>query len=124
MFSGSKNMGGRPVKPTDERRSFSVTVKFNKEEMDTLKKAEEQTGIPRATLIRELVLKGRVHSRINPEELQMLKEFLRNLRAIGTNINGIARMLNAGIGRVTTGQVEESLEQLRALAARYQNKLL
>lgn len=124
MFSGSKNMGGRPVKPTDERRSFSVTVKFNKEEMDTLKKAEEQTGIPRAALIRELVLKGRVHSRINPEELQMLKEFLLNLRTIGTNINGIARMLNAGIGRVTTGQVEESLAQLRALAARYQNKLL
>ena len=124
MFSGSKNMGGRPSKPTDERRSFSVTVKFNKEEMDTLKKAEEQTGIPRATLIRELVLKGRVHPRITPEELEMLKEFLRNLRAIGTNINGIARMLNAGIGRVTTGQVEESLAQLRALAARYQNKLL
>ena len=124
MFSGSKNMGGRPVKPTDERRSFSVTVKFNKEEMDTLKKAEEQTGIPRAALIRELVFKGRVHPRITPEELEMLKEFLRNLRAIGTNINGIARMLNAGIGRVTTGQVEESLEQLRALAARYQNKLL
>ena len=124
MFSGSKNMGGRPSKPTDERRSFSVTVKFNKEEMDTLKKAEEQTGIPRATLIRELVLKGRVHPRITPEELEMLKEFLRNLRAIGTNINGIARMLNAGIGRVTTRQVEESLAQLRALAARYQNKLL
>ena len=124
MFSGSKNMGGRPVKPTDERRSFSVTVKFNKEEMDTLKKAEEQTGIPRAALIRELVFKGRVHPRITPEELEMLKEFLRNLRAIGTNINGIARMLNAGIGRVTTGQVEESLAQLRALAARYQNKLL
>ena len=54
----------------------------------------------------------------------MLKEFLLNLRTIGTNINGIARMLNAGIGRVTTGQVEESLAQLRALAARYQNKLL
>ena len=124
MFSGSKNMGGRPVKPTDERRSFSVTVKFNKEEMDTLKKAEEQTGIPRAALIRELVFKGRVHPRITPEELEMLKEFLRNLRTIGTNINGIARMLNAGIGRVTTGQVEESLAQLRALAARYQNKLL
>lgn len=124
MFSGSKNMGGRPVKPTDERRSFSVTVKFNKEEMDTLKKAEEQTGIPRAALIRELVFKGRVHPRITPEELEMLKEFLLNLRAIGTNINGIARMLNAGIGRVTTGQVEESLAQLRALAARYQNKLL
>ncbi len=117
-------MGGRPAKPTDERRSFSVTVKFNREEMDMLKKAEVQTGIPRAALIRELVFKGRVHSRITPEELQMLKEFLRNLRAIGTNINGIARMLNAGIGRVTTGQVEESLEQLRALAARYQNKLL
>ncbi len=124
MFSGSKNMGGRPSKPTDERRSFSVTVKFNKEEMDTLKKAEEQTGIPRAALIRELVFKGRVHPRITREELEMLKEFLRNLRAIGTNINGIARMLNAGIGRVTTGQVEESLAQLRALAARYQNKLL
>lgn len=124
MFSGSKNMGGRPSKPTDERRSFSVTVKFNKEEMDTLKKAEEQTGIPRAALIRELVFKGRVHPRITPEELEMLKEFLRNLRAIGTNINGIARMLNAGIGRVTTRQVEESLAQLRALAARYQNKLL
>ena len=124
MFSGSKNMGGRPVKPTDERRSFSVTVKFNKEEMDTLKKAEEQTGIPRAALIRELVFKGRVHPRITPEELEMLKEVLRNLRTIGTNINGIARMLNAGIGRVTTGQVEESLAQLRALAARYQNKLL
>lgn len=124
MFSGSKNMGGRPVKPTDERRSFSVTVKFNKEEMDTLKKVEAQTGIPRAALIRELVFKGRVHPRITPEELEMLKEFLRNLRAIGTNINGIARMLNAGIGRVTTGQVEDSLEQLRALAARYQNKLL
>lgn len=124
MFSGSKNMGGRPSKPTDERRSFSVTVKFNKEEMDTLKKAEEQTGIPRAALIRELVFKGRVHPRITPEELEMLKEFLRNLRTIGTNINGIARMLNAGIGRVTTGQVEESLAQLRALAARYQNKLL
>ena len=124
MFSGSKNMGGRPSKPTDERRSFSVTVKFNKEEMDTLKKAEEQTGIPRAALIRELVFKGRVHPRITPEELEMLKEFLLNLRAIGTNINGIARMLNAGIGRVTTGQVEESLAQLRALAARYQNKLL
>lgn len=124
MFSGSKNIGGRPVKPTDERRSFSVTVKFNKEEMDTLKKAEEQTGIPRATLIRELVFKGRVRPRITPEELEMLKEFLLNLRTIGTNINGIARMLNAGIGRVTTGQVEESLAQLRALAARYQNKLL
>ena len=124
MFSGSKNMGGRPSKPTDERRSFSVTVKFNKEEMDTRTKAEEQTGIPRAALIRVLPSKARPHPTITPEELEMLKEFLRNLRTIGTNINGIARMLNAGIGRVTTGQVEESLAQLRALAARYQNKLL
>lgn len=124
MFSGSKNMGGRPVKPTDERRSYSITVKFTMEEMSALKQALKKSGMPRAALIRELVFKGRVHPRITPEELEMLKEFLRNLRAIGTNINGIARMLNAGIGRVTTGQVEESLEQLRALAARYQNKLL
>lgn len=124
MFSGSKNMGGRPVKPTDERRSYSITVKFTMEEMSALKQAVKKSGMPRAALIRELVFKGRVHPRITPEELEMLKEFLRNLRAIGTNINGIARMLNAGIGRVTTRQVEESLAQLRALAARYQNKLL
>lgn len=124
MFSGSKNMGGRPAKPTDERRSFSVTVKFNKEEMTALKQAVKKSGMPRAAFIRELVRKGKVSPRITPEELALMKDFQHDLRNTGTNINGIARMLNAGIGRVTTGQVEESLAQLRALAARYQNKLL
>ena len=124
MFLGSKNLGGRPVKSADERRSYSVTVKFTREEMDALKQAGKKSGMPRATLIRELVRKGKVSPRITPEELALMKDLQHDLRNIGTNINTIARKLNAGIGQVTPGQVNESLARLRDLAVRYQNKLL
>lgn len=124
MFLGSKNQGGRPVKPADERRSYSVTVKFTREEMDALKQAGKKSGMPRAALIRELVRKGKVSPRITPEELALMKDLQHDLRNIGTNINTIARKLNAGIGQVTKGQVNDSLAQLRELAVRYQNKLL
>lgn len=124
MFLGSKNQGGRPVKPTDERRSYSVTVKFTMEEMTALRQAVKKSGMPRAALIRELVRKGKVSPRITPEELALMKDLQHDLRKIGTNINTIARKLNAGIGQVTPGQVNESLARLRDLAVRYQNKLL
>ena len=121
---GSKNQGGRPVKPADERRSYSITVKFTMEEMSALKQAVKKSGMPRAALIRELVRKGKVSPRITPEELALMKDLQHDLRNIGTNINTIARKLNAGIGQVTPGQVNESLARLRDLAVRYQNKLL
>ena len=121
---GSKNQGGRPVKPADERRSYSITVKFTMEEMSVLKQAVKKSGMPRAALIRELVRKGKVSPRITPEELALMKDLQHDLRNIGTNINTIARKLNAGIGQVTPGQVNESLARLRDLAVRYQNKLL
>ena len=46
MFLGSKNQGGRPVKPADERRSYSITVKF------TMELDATQGVRPRATLDR------------------------------------------------------------------------
>ena len=108
--------GGRPRKPTEERRQFSVTVK--------LKEAELKSGIPRASLIREFALKGNVRPRVTPEEVELLKQLVHQLRGLGGNLNTIAKNLLIGNSPADPNQTADCIRNLREIINSYKQKLV
>ena len=116
--------GGRPRKPTEECRLFSVTVKFTAAELATLKEAELKSGIPRASLIREFALKGNVRPRVTPEEVELLKQLVHQLRGLGGNLNTIAKNLLIGNSPADPNQTADCIRNLREIINSYKQKLV
>lgn len=116
--------GGRPKKPTEECRLFSVTVKFTAAELATLKEAELKSGIPRASLIREFALKGNVRPRVTPEEVDLLKQLVQQLRGLGGNLNTIAKNLLIGNSPADPNQTADCIRNLREIINSYKQKLV
>ena len=113
--------GGRPRK---ERRQFSVTVKFTETELAVLKEAEQKSGIPRASLIRELALKGNIRPRVTPEEVELLKNLVQQLRGLGGKLNTIAKNLLIGNSPADPNQTADCIRNLREIINSYKQKLV
>lgn len=116
------NNGGRPRKPTEERRSLAVTVKFNESEMRHLRSSTERSGIPLAVLVRRLALNGTIKTRITPEEMALYKDFSRQVRGIGQNLNRIAVFLNIG-QTVDSEKISSTIKELQAALSALTSKL-
>lgn len=116
------NKGGRPRKPTEERRSLAVTIKFNEREMQHLRRTAEKSGIHLAVLVRQLALKGTVKTRITPEEMVLYKDFSRQVRGIGQNLNRIAVLFNIG-QEVDIEKIISMVNQLQAALSALTSKL-
>lgn len=89
-------------------RSKNKLIRFNDVEYDHLKKQAKLSGLPVESLIRSLVM----GIDVKPVPPNQLGEILRQLSAIGNNINQIARIAN-GTGRVS----REDIDAIKAMQA-------
>ena len=90
------------------QRSIKISVRLNDSEHRRLKKQSELSGLSGEALIRSLILSLDIRP-IPPEQLA---EILRQLSAIGNNINQIARVAN-GTGRIP----KEDIDAIKSMLA-------
>ena len=69
--------GGRPSKPTDERRSHTVTVKLTNAEYLDLKKRSSDAGVKLSEFIRHGAFRLTIVSRLNEIETEIAQGILR-----------------------------------------------
>lgn len=86
-----KNKGGRPTKTLSEKRKYQVLLRLNTMEYYTLLGKAREASIPRPEFLRQLITNAEVKSRINPEEMQLI----RTVSGMANNLNQIAHRLNA-----------------------------
>ena len=87
-------------------RGIKINVRLNQNEHEHLLKQAEKSGLPKEVLIRALIM-GIDVKPIPPDQLS---EILRQLSAIGNNINQIARIAN------TTGRISrEDIDALKIM---------
>ena len=81
-------MPGRPKLPNDSRRTHELHVRLNQAEWDALNlKFPQTTKKRRADYVRAIIVRQRIQSRIDAQELSALAR-------IGANLNQIAKRLN------------------------------
>ncbi|MFR9525801.1 MAG: plasmid mobilization relaxosome protein MobC [Rikenellaceae bacterium] len=87
----SKNRGGRPTIEESKRRSYTVNIRFNSQELAMLRLSAKEAGISDSEYARQAILKGKVEPRISPETMGLV----RRLCGMDNNLNQIARRANA-----------------------------
>ena len=90
-------------------RSIKITVRLSEIEHHHLKTQTKLTGLSGEALMRSL-LKG---TDVKPRPTEELSTLLRQLSAIGNNINQIARIAN-GTGRIS----KEDFEAIKEMQSR------
>src|ERR1700733_1518356 len=84
---------GRPKINEDSRRTINFTIRLTADEQKRLEKAAEICGKTPAAIIRAKLFKGKFPvARIPRIELNTYLE----LKKIGTNLNQVTRLANAG----------------------------
>ena len=84
------------------KRMIKISVRLNEQEHAHLKRLSETTGLKMEPLIRQLIL-GRD---VKPRPPENLAELLRQISAMGNNINQIAKRANE-TGRVYDTDIQE-----------------
>ena len=82
------------------KRNYTVTIRMNKAEYDLLQNKVKESGQTQQAVVIHAIADLKIASAEVVEELKklnlMLAEVLSQLRGIATNINQIARKMNAG----------------------------
>ena len=82
------------------KRNYTVTIRMNKAEYDLLQNKVKESGQTQQAVVIHAIADLKIESAEEVEELkklnQMLAETLSQLRGAATNINQIARKMNAG----------------------------
>ena len=86
-----KKKGGRPTKTLSEKRKYQVLLRLNTMEYYTLLGKAREASISRTEFLRLLITNAEVKSRIEPEEMQLI----RTVSGMANNLNQIAHRLNA-----------------------------
>lgn len=89
------------------KRNIKLSVRLNENEHAHLNRLAEKSALKKEPLIRSLIMGREIKARPTPEYLELLRE----LSAIGNNINQIARIAN------TCGNVER--EQIRDIVGMF-----
>lgn len=100
----------RPKKSDDERRIFPVAFRCTASEMEHLAEGAERTRQSLPVYARHASLASRIRV---VQEQQLDFEARQDLRAIGNNLNQIARSLNSNRAYVPA-LLNESIERLNA----------
>lgn len=77
MSKSTFRKGGRPSKPTDEKRTRVVTIKLTDAEHADLKKRSKAAGVKIAEYIRHGAFRLTIVSRLNEIETEIAKGILR-----------------------------------------------
>ena len=82
------------------KRNYTVTIRMNKAEYDLLQNKVKESGQTQQAVVIHAIAGVKIASSEEVEELKklnlMLAEMLSQLRGVATNINQIARKMNAG----------------------------
>lgn len=71
------NKGGRPSKPTDERRNRVVTIKLTDAEYSDLHKRAKDSGVKIAEFVRHGAFRLTIVSRLTETEMKISQQILR-----------------------------------------------
>ena len=100
----NQNKGGRPPKPSVEKRSRILKFRVSTAEYDTLKAKASRSNLTLSEFARQMVLNGQVITLVSPAELRLIAELTREKN----NLNQLAKVLNAAGARTLT----ESLQRI------------
>lgn len=100
----NRNMGGRPPKPSTEKRSRILKFRVSTAEYDTLKAKASRSNLSLSEFARQMVLNGHVITPVSPAELRLIAELTREKN----NLNQLAKVQNAAGARTLT----ESLHRI------------
>ena len=82
------------------KRNYTVTIRMNKAEYDLLQNKVKESGQTQQAVVIHAIAGLKIASAEEVEELKklnlMLAEMLSQLRGVATNVNQIARKMNAG----------------------------
>lgn len=87
-----------------EKREHKLPVRVSAEELDAIKKRAQQTGLT----VSEFVRRAALYSRVVIKESRHDVELVRQLSAIGNNLNQLVRKSHAS-GRMDTRRLEDLL---------------
>lgn len=73
----SKSKGGRPSKPTEEKRDRVVTIKLTDAEYSDLRTRAKMTGVRIAEFIRHGAFRLTIVSRLNEDEKELAQSIVR-----------------------------------------------
>ena len=92
------------------QRSIHQVVRLNEKEHQHLIKSVQLTGLSKESYIRALIMK----SVIRPKPPEQLAALLRELQAIGNNVNQMAKLANSRkcIADGDLARIEEMLDKL------------
>ena len=76
MKCASKSKGGRPSKPTDEKRDRVVTIKLTDAEYFDLKERAKSAGVKLSEFVRHSAFRLTIVSRLNEVELKIAQGLL------------------------------------------------
>lgn len=86
------------------RATKSVLLRLTEEEFSQLKSLSEVTGLKRQPLIRQLIM----GVQLRPRPPDTYRDILRELSAIGNNVNQIAYWANARKG-ITNQEIQDTI---------------
>lgn len=75
--SNHNQKGGRPLKPTDEKRSRVVTIKLTEAEYQDLRKRAGSAGVKLSEFVRHGAFRLTIVSRLNEMEMKIAQGILR-----------------------------------------------
>lgn len=114
--------GGRPTTTTSERRNEVATVRLTLAERAKLDARAAALGLRVSDFIRAAALDSlppKLAKATRSSSGTLSRDELRELNAIGVNMNQIARVLNTGSGREIEDDLSEAIGRLETILARF-----
>ena len=108
----------RPTIDQQEKRSIRFTFRLNQREEEILIQLMAYTEKTAAEVIRDIVFRERI---LKPKIPALDQKTYGELKRIGTNLNQVARKLNAN---AKAPETEKTISELKVLLNRILNKLL
>jgi hypothetical protein len=105
---GDRPTGGRPRKDPRERRSLTHGLRLSPREKEALEERAEEAGLNLSAYLRRRGL-GK------PMKAQIEKKALKEINAVGVNLNQLARWANEGKGRAVESEIEDAIRELKWL---------
>ncbi len=99
------------------KRMIKISVRLNEQEHTHLKRLSETTGLKMEPLVRQLIL-GR---ELKPRPPENLAALLRQMSAMGNNINQIAKVINS-IHTVQKDDIEQ-IQEMQSDIQKMQSEL-
>jgi hypothetical protein len=108
----------RPTINQKEKRNIRFTFRLNQREEEMLVRLMAYTEKSGADVIRDLVFKERI---LKPKIPKLDQQTYGELKRIGTNLNQVAKKLNAN---ATAPEIEKIVKELKLTINQILNKLL